>query len=482
MRFEFDVGLEVFDCGRVLVGGSPSRLFRLSDTGAKVLDRWRSGRVVALDSVELALLDRLVDAGCVHPVGVRRSDRSSISAAMPTVIVPVKDRPTSLDRCLVALAASGVERVIVVDDGSLDPDAHRSVVERHRGVTLVRRSVSGGPAVARMDGLAHLADIADTADGSGPIVGFVDSDVVVDREWLSPLLVLFDDPKVALVAPRVTSGSRSGALLDRYEAAASPLDLGAARGRVRAGSRISYVPAAALLARRKALESVGGFDTSMRVGEDVDLAWRLDSAGWHCRYEPDSIVHHARRRGATALARQRFGYGESAAALDEIHPGAVPPLRCSSSSLAVIGLIARRYPMLAAGVTASNSVALARKLSFLPDAGRVSARFVVRGHVGAARAVARGMLRPWFPVAALLAIAGRSGRRIVAAATLVTAINEWRRHRPAIGPLRWSALWVADEVAYSAGVGWGCLRRRRWRPLVPELTSWPGRAGASDAG
>ena len=73
--------------------------------------------------------------------------------------------------------------------------------------------------------------------------------------WLEPLLSCFDDARVALAAPRVTApspGPRAG-ILDRYEAARSPLDLGPVEGRVRARTRVSYVPAAALLARAAAV-------------------------------------------------------------------------------------------------------------------------------------------------------------------------------------------------------------------------------------
>ena len=48
-------------------------------------------------------------------------------------------------------------------------------------------------------------------------------------------------------------------------------------------TKVSYVPTAALLVRRAALDSVtpgGGavFDPALRYGEDVDLVWRLHDA------------------------------------------------------------------------------------------------------------------------------------------------------------------------------------------------------------
>ena len=104
-------------------------------------------------------------------------------------------------------------------------------------------------------------------------------------------------------------------MLARYESVRSPLDLGAAEGRVRAGTRISYVPAAALVARADVLLATGGFDEDLRCGEDVDLVWRLDESGLRVRYEPAGVVRHEPRPTLRAWLAQRASYGRSAADL-----------------------------------------------------------------------------------------------------------------------------------------------------------------------
>ena len=70
--------------------------------------------------------------------------------------------------------------------------------------------------------------------------------------------------------------------------------------RVAAGTRVSYVPAAALVVRTEALRAIGGFDETLRVGEDVDAVWRLIDAGYRCRYEPSVVVHHRPRSTLSA--------------------------------------------------------------------------------------------------------------------------------------------------------------------------------------
>jgi tetratricopeptide (TPR) repeat protein len=53
------------------------------------------------------------------------------------------------------------------------------------------------------------------------------------------------------------------------------------------------VTAACMMIRRKAFESVGGFDEGYRNGfEDVDLCLKIGERGWRIVYQPRSVVYH----------------------------------------------------------------------------------------------------------------------------------------------------------------------------------------------
>lgn len=87
-----------------------------------------------------------------------------------------------------------------------------------------------------------------------------------------------------------------------------------------------YVPTAALLVRRAALEGVGLFDPALRVGEDVDLVWRLHDSGWSTRYDPRTVVVHEGPIGWSGWLTRRHRYGTSAAPLAARHRGRLTPL------------------------------------------------------------------------------------------------------------------------------------------------------------
>jgi mycofactocin system glycosyltransferase len=459
--------------GRLVLGGSPRRLIRLSDAGASLLDRIGAGEALSASAGRVVVLDRLVRAGILQPDPVEGSAPSS--AQDVTVVVPVRDDPDGVGTLLRSLRGSGSvpAGVVVVDDGSADPARlHRSVHDAQGSlqVELVRRDRSGGPAAARNAGIARV----DTE-----LVALLDADCVVGADWLGPLLAQLSDDDVAIVAPRVVAAGAAAARRDgsssrreRYEAACSPLDLGRRAGEVRPGARLSYVPSAALLARRQVLGSLGGFDESMRVGEDVDLVWRAVDAGHRVRYEPSARVEHRVRPTWSAWARQRAGYGRSAASLDERHPGQVAPAVCSRWSLVLWLLAVSGHPLAATSIGAATTAALARSLEGLPLAE--VARLGAHGHLSAGRQLARAALRVWWPLLLAGSIVSRRVRRVAVVCAAVGAASAWSdasdRSRVELTPWELAAISLVDDAAYGAGVWQGCWHRRSWRALLPRLS------------
>lgn len=422
MRYVVDATWERIGAdGRIVLGGSPYRLFRLTDAGANVAAAIESGADVARSS----LVDRLVDAGAIHPSLTRTSsDRTPPFSVDDVTVVTPQLGGSLLD-----------DRRITVDDGSEPP------IE---GAT-VRLDVNRGPAVARNAG-RRLVDTL--------LVAFVDADVDTtdttgrDSTWLEPLLGHFADPDVGLVAPRVV-GDRGSAL-----------DLGSEPARIRRGTRVAYVPAAAIVVRLAAFDDVGGFDETLRFGEDVDLVWRLDAAGWRCRYEPAATVRHAPRPTLAAALRQHVGYGSSAAPLALRHPDALAPYRSNGWTFGVWALVAAGHPVVGAGLAVTSAAALTRRLPDVPPA--TAFRLAMSGHLGAARQIAAAARRAWWPIVALASLASRRARWLGAGALLASPRT------------------AMTDLAYGWGLWQGMLDRRTLRPIVPEISAWPpARSGRS---
>ncbi|MET8681264.1 mycofactocin biosynthesis glycosyltransferase MftF [Streptomyces sp. NPDC004647] len=449
-RLIADVHNRVLAGGRVLLGGSPYRVLRLSREGARLVAGWLAGEPVSASPHHRRLASRLVRAGFAHP----RYATGSFTRRDVTAVVPVRDHAAAVRRLLPRL--DELSATIVVDDGSLRPLPEATV----------RHGRPRGPAAARNTGWTAATT---------PLIAFLDADVEPDSDWLEPLLRHFEDPDVLAVAPRVRS-TPGRTLLERYESVRSSLDMGTTAGPVRPGSRVSYVPSAALVVRTSALRALGGFDERMRFGEDVDLVWRLAATGGQVRYEPTATVRHTPRSRWRDWAGQRFDYGTSAAPLALRHGGAVAPVKVSVWSALAWTALAAAHPRSALLIAGSTAALLPRKLQAVGVPATEALRLASLGHWGAGRALADAATRTWWPVTLPLLAAGRTSRLLLAAA-YGRHVADWLRMRPPLDLPRWVAARAMDDFAYGAGVWWGALRERTVAPFLPDLTDWPGKDG-----
>jgi len=235
---------------------------------------------------------------------------------------------------------------------------------------------------------------------------------------------------------------------------------------------VRHVPTAALVVRRHAVAALGGFAPGMRVGEDVDLVWRLLDAGWRVRYEPSVRVAHAEPEGWAGLLSRRFRYGTSAGPLAARHRGRLAPveLRPGPTVAALAALTGR--PGAAAAAVAVSSTLLARTVRPLGIPDRQAWAWAAEGAAWTVIGIGRAATMVGAPGLVALGLGGRRGRRAALVLVLAPPVVEWARRRPDLDLPRWVAASLADDLAYGAGVWTGCARARSWGPLVPAVRGW----------
>ena len=227
-----------------------------------------------------------------------------------TVVVPVWNAARWVGETLASIRAQTARDwvCVVVDDGSTDDTAQvvAGVAAADPRVRLVRQR-NGGVSAARNTGLAHLP--ADTSD-----VAFVDGDDLWHPHALASLRTALaarpDACGVTALARHVDehgTGVQPGAQEARLRGRPTVVDgrlvlLGTERDTDFASLAVAgrIWPPAVGLFRADAVRAVGGFDTTLRIGEDWDYYLRL------ARHGPfaflDEVVVDYRRHPASATA------------------------------------------------------------------------------------------------------------------------------------------------------------------------------------
>ena len=182
--------------------------------------------------------------------------------------------------------------VIVVDDGSADRTPE--IAESYDAVRVLRQA-NAGPAVARNRGAAQA---------TGDVVVFIDSDCEASPGWLAEMLAPFADPSVTAV--KGAYRTRQTALTARFV----QLEYEDKYDRMASREHIDFVDTYSAAFRRDAFVASGGYSAAFDLpsAEDVDLSYRMASAGALMVFRPQAIVYHRHpdRLGAYLRKKARF--------------------------------------------------------------------------------------------------------------------------------------------------------------------------------
>jgi len=234
-----------------------------------------------------------------------------VTAPTVSVVVATRDRPASLERCLTALTWQYATRleVVVVDDGSIDAHAVRSVATRTieasgcgAGPASTVRIVDGdgrGPAAARNLGVRAA---------EGEVICFTDDDCVPGPLWAQRLVDACVDGAAA--AGTTVADAAAG-----RAAAASQLITRTLQDASLHGGLLGFAPTCNLACHADVARALP-FDERfpLAAGEDRDWCARLGAAGIPLRFVPDAIVEHRPELGFAGLVHQQSRYGRGAVA------------------------------------------------------------------------------------------------------------------------------------------------------------------------
>lgn len=217
-----------------------------------------------------------------------------------SIIIPSKDRASLLAACLASLADlryPGRAEIIIVDNGSTDPDALQ-LIQEVRTQEQVR--------IIRQDGPFNFSTLNNLAAhcAQGEILCLMNNDVTaIDGTWLASMVSHVLDPQVGAVGARLLYPS------DKIQHAGVVIGMGGVAGHVAKGAArneaansewhgvsrtVSAVTAACLVVRREHYLLVGGLDEEAFpvAFNDVDFCLRLQAHGLVNRFVAEAELYH----------------------------------------------------------------------------------------------------------------------------------------------------------------------------------------------
>ncbi|MCZ4520745.1 glycosyltransferase [Rhodococcus ruber] len=215
-----------------------------------------------------------------------------------SVILPCFNGLPDVDVQLAALAAQDYEgdfEVIVSDNGSTD--GLREHLDQ-LGLPVDIRWIDSSD----VQGTSHAKN-AGIAAARGDFLAFTDQDDAVYPNWLTALTRAAETADAVggpievhtLNSPKVATWRDVPAPADRFET--------------------EYLPFAHgnnFAMWRRVVDQVGNFDENLVAGgEDIDISWRIQQAGFSLAHTPDALVAYRLRDTVTATFRQGVRYGRS---------------------------------------------------------------------------------------------------------------------------------------------------------------------------
>lgn len=224
-----------------------------------------------------------------------------------SVVVPTYNRVDRLKKTIQSLENQTYPKndfeVIIVSDGSTDgTDEYLSSINTPLQLTYLRQN-NQGPAAARNEGIKNA---------QGDIILFIDDDIVATPELIAEHYAshqLFGQDAV-VIGPMISPDGYpllpwiqwEQTLLTRYYR--EMLD-----HHFEPSPRQFYTGNASIATRY--LRDCGGFDTTFRRAEDVELAYRLNDLKLHFYFNEKAVGYHYAERSYQSWENIAYAYGKN---------------------------------------------------------------------------------------------------------------------------------------------------------------------------
>jgi len=219
---------------------------------------------------------------------------SAISPPKISIIIAALNNEQTIGECLKAVFELNYPRdfleVIVVDGCS--KDATVQIAEKYP-VKVISTPLNA-PAAYNYAMKIACSDV----------LGFIDADAKVEKEWLNKLVTHLADPQVAGASGGIETWNTENAW-------ARSIGYDMANRYARLKKYATRIATMNLLLKKSIIEEAGGFDEHLPSQYDTDLGFRITRKGYKIVFEPNAKCYHFNRTTVRAFFRQQLQYGKN---------------------------------------------------------------------------------------------------------------------------------------------------------------------------
>lgn len=210
--------------------------------------------------------------------------------------------------------------VILVNDGSTDNTLEiiNEIISGKSNIKIISYEKNKGVAVARNVGIKS---------SNGDIIVFSDADCIFERDWMKKLVNKFNDGVGSVGGPDQCPSDSDWINHSIDYAMTSFIGTGGLRRGEKSLGK--YHPKGCNFGiTREAIEKVGIFDKRLTRyrGEENELNFRIENAGFNINYSPEALVWHKRRATFKKFWKQSFESGRARIKLNRIQPQMLEPV------------------------------------------------------------------------------------------------------------------------------------------------------------
>ncbi|VEI13003.1 glycosyltransferase [Trueperella bialowiezensis] len=236
--------------------------------------------LVAIPFAISAVVGMMITAGALlSQLRPRVEPATSSPNPKVSVIIPAYNEAVVLRPCLDSILECEYENLelIVVNDGSTDDTAE--ILAGYENRAIIINKPNGGKGSALNEGIRHA---------TGEILVFVDADGVFTKHTIPNMLAGFRHKNVGAVCGN-DQPINTHNVLTKILALMTHTGTGLARRGLALLGMLPIVAGNSGAFRASVIRQIGGLREDT-LGEDLELTWRVQEAGYEVEFAPDAVV------------------------------------------------------------------------------------------------------------------------------------------------------------------------------------------------